>query len=174
MEVRSCCGRSGAVPGSGVRPRHACTHAHMLASVLQCFPKDCAKNNLKREMVLLRIFSECKINSSPRKGITFGRKPEDEYNHDLQWPQFLSFDPGWLLAFSGTGVLIKERASSFCSYLCLQWKDQTIRVLGLNSVLAWWIKPSKKNLTLDLQASSWRGGGEMLQKNVLTEEEQNM
>jgi len=42
----------------------------MLARVLQCFPKDCAKNNLKKEMVLLRIFSACKINSGPRKGIT--------------------------------------------------------------------------------------------------------
>lgn len=79
-----------------------------------------------------------------KKRYCFGRKPEGEYSRDLQWPQLLSFDPGWLLAFSGTAVLIKERASSFCSYLCLQWKDQTVRVRGLNSALAWWIKPRKK------------------------------
>lgn len=69
-EVRSCCESSEVVLGGGVRPRHARTHAHMLASMLQCFPKDCAKNNLKKEMVLLRIFSECKINFGPRKGVT--------------------------------------------------------------------------------------------------------
>lgn len=53
-----------------MRARHARAHAHMLASLQQRFPKGCAKNNLKKETVLLRIFSECKINSDPRKGIT--------------------------------------------------------------------------------------------------------
>lgn len=78
-----------------------------------------------------------------KKRCYFGRNPE--YSYELQWPQLLSSDPGWLLASSGSAALIKEEASSFCSYLSLQWKDQTVRVLGLNSALAWWIeRPAKK------------------------------
>ena len=102
-----------------MRPRHAHAHAHMLASMLQCFPKDCAKNNFKKEMALLRIFSECKISSGPRKGIVL----EDSQKANTAMTcndQLLSTDPGWLLASSGGAVLIKEKASSFCSYLSLQ------------------------------------------------------
>lgn len=81
-----------------------------------------------------------------KKRYNFGRKPESKKSPDLQWPQLLSSDPGWLLASSGSAVLIKEKASSFCSYLSLQWKDQTVRVLGLNSALAWQIEsPEKKS-----------------------------
>lgn len=72
------------------------------------------------------------------------KEARSKYSHDLQWPQLLSSDPGWFLASSGSAVLIKEKASSFCSYLSLQWKDQTARVLGLSSALAWWIEPIKK------------------------------
>lgn len=62
-------GRLWPALGGAVGARHACAHAHMLASMQQGFPKGCTKNNLKKETVLLRIFSECKINSDPREGI---------------------------------------------------------------------------------------------------------
>lgn len=62
-------GRVWGALGGGVRARHACAHAHVLASMRQRFPKGWAKNNFKKETVLLRIFSECKINSDPREGV---------------------------------------------------------------------------------------------------------
>lgn len=69
LEVAELLGRLWGALGGGVRARHACAHAHVLDSMWQRFPKGCAKNNLKKETVLLRIFSECKINSDPREGI---------------------------------------------------------------------------------------------------------
>lgn len=66
-----------------------------------------------------------------------GRKPETEHTHDLQWPHLLSSDLGLLLASSESAAL---KASSFCSYSSLQWKELSVGVLGLRSILPWWIE----------------------------------
>lgn len=59
---------------------------------------------------------------SSKKRYYFGRKPETEHTHDLQWPHLLSSDPGLLLASPESAVLSKGKTSSFCSYSSLPWK----------------------------------------------------
>lgn len=79
---------------------------------------------------------------SSKKRYYSGRKPETEHTHDLQWPHLLSSDLGLLLASSESAAL---KASSFCSYSSLQWKELSVGVLGLKSILPWWIEnPAKK------------------------------